>query len=99
MKCEVIRDLLPLYIDECLSNASLELVEEHLAGCEECREHLKKIKWEISVDEEEINRNISEQMLLKKGKEVIKKEIQWDYEMRFAMADFVINLLFIIAAL
>ena len=30
MKCEVIRDLMPLYLDECCSEGSRELVEEHL---------------------------------------------------------------------
>ena len=29
-ECEVIRDLLPLYVDEVCSGTSRELIEEHL---------------------------------------------------------------------
>ncbi|HSP46540.1 MAG TPA: zf-HC2 domain-containing protein, partial [Clostridiaceae bacterium] len=37
MKCEVIRDLIPLYEEELCSQASRELVEAHVVGCGECR--------------------------------------------------------------
>ena len=33
MKCEVIRDLLPLYSDGVCSEESRRLTEEHLAQC------------------------------------------------------------------
>lgn len=35
--CEVVRDLLPLYIDGVCSLESMRMVEEHLKGCGECR--------------------------------------------------------------
>lgn len=41
MKCEIIRDLLPLYVDECCSEASTKLIETHLEGCPECGKALK----------------------------------------------------------
>lgn len=37
MDCNVIRDLLPLYVDGCCSEESAKLVAEHLAACENCR--------------------------------------------------------------
>lgn len=37
MRCEVIRDLIPLYEEDLCSQASRELVDEHVAGCAECR--------------------------------------------------------------
>ncbi len=37
MNCDVIKDLLPLYVDECCSEESEKLVAEHLATCENCR--------------------------------------------------------------
>lgn len=37
MKCNVIADLLPLYVDECCSEESSKLVREHLETCEACR--------------------------------------------------------------
>ncbi len=36
-ECEIVQDLLPLYIDEVASKSSRELVEQHLEGCETCR--------------------------------------------------------------
>ena len=35
--CEVIRDLLPSYIDELTSEVTNEVIRDHLAGCEDCR--------------------------------------------------------------
>lgn len=37
MKCNVIMDLIPLYVDACCSQESRQMVQEHLAGCEACR--------------------------------------------------------------
>lgn len=49
--CEVIRDLLPLYVDEICSDKSREMVDEHLEECPECGEMLKKLKeTEIESD-------------------------------------------------
>ena len=37
MNCNVIMDLLPLYVDECCSEDSTKLVADHLVTCESCR--------------------------------------------------------------
>ena len=37
MDCNVINDLLPLYVDECCSEESAKLIADHLAICESCR--------------------------------------------------------------
>ena len=37
MDCDIIRDLLPLYIDDVVSDATKELVETHLKDCDACR--------------------------------------------------------------
>lgn len=37
MNCNVIKDILPLYVDQCCSEESAKLVEEHLANCTDCR--------------------------------------------------------------
>lgn len=42
--CNIIRDLLPLYADEVCSEASRQLVDEHLAECADCTDVLKKIR-------------------------------------------------------
>ena len=37
MDCNVVKDLLPLYVDECCSEESAKLVADHLSVCESCR--------------------------------------------------------------
>ena len=36
INCNVIQDILPLYIDDVVSDDTKELVEEHLQNCEIC---------------------------------------------------------------
>ncbi len=40
INCDVIRDLLPLYADDLLSQSSRELVDTHVAVCPECKQLL-----------------------------------------------------------
>ena len=43
-ECDVIRDLLPLYAENMLSEKSQEFVREHLAKCEDCSQALSQMK-------------------------------------------------------
>lgn len=47
--CEIIQDLLPLYVEEMTSDASSKLVEEHLRHCSSCSAALRAMKKQISV--------------------------------------------------
>ncbi len=38
MECNVVKDLIPLYIDDCCSEESAAIVREHLSSCESCYE-------------------------------------------------------------
>ena len=40
LSCEIVKDLLPSYVDELLSEDVKEAVEEHLAECEDCKNAL-----------------------------------------------------------
>ena len=54
--CNVIKDLLPLYVDGVCSEESKQLVEEHLKNCHDCQEYLKELKFDIKEDKEsEVN--------------------------------------------
>ncbi len=44
MDCNVIKDLIPLYIDECCSDESKRIVEEHFNTCEECKKLYEEMK-------------------------------------------------------
>lgn len=43
-KCDLIRDLLPLYVDGAASKESARAVEEHVAQCPECRQVLEDMR-------------------------------------------------------
>ena len=47
--CGIIKDLLPLYADGSLSRESTELVEAHIAKCDECKALLEQMRAETNV--------------------------------------------------
>ena len=51
MKCEIIRDLFPSYIDGLTSKESNQAIDEHLEGCRECRRYLEEMQREIASEE------------------------------------------------
>ena len=58
MKCEIVRDLIPLYCDGLCSEETRAAVEEHIAQCEACRRLLDAAAEEPEIppqtyDEEE----------------------------------------------
>ena len=58
MKCEIIKDLLPSFIDELTSEVSNEAVEEHLAECESCRAYYEEMKEQAPAILEKAGREI-----------------------------------------
>ena len=44
MNCNIIKDLIPLYIDGCCSKESERVVEEHLKDCSECKKLFDEMK-------------------------------------------------------
>ncbi|MBM6616994.1 zf-HC2 domain-containing protein [Bacillus suaedaesalsae] len=51
-KCDIIRDLLPSYIEKVTSDESNKFVEEHIAQCESCEIYLNDMKAEIELPED-----------------------------------------------
>ncbi len=51
MNCDVVKDLLPLYIDGCSSDESARLVREHLEKCEECKKVFDSMNIPAQVSE------------------------------------------------
>ena len=44
LSCEIVRDLLPSYLDGVASDASKDAVERHMEECPDCRETLRRMK-------------------------------------------------------
>lgn len=49
-ECNIIRDILPLYIEGMVSDDTVSFVEEHLHHCSECQENLAKLKAPTEID-------------------------------------------------
>lgn len=72
--CNVNKDLLPLYIDDVCSEESKDIVEEHLAACEECQNYYEALREGIPEDkiEEEKKGLLSEESMKQAAVSVIK---------------------------
>ena len=69
-QCDIIKDLLPSYVDGICSEASKLWIEEHLAECEMCRQTMEMLKnTEISAEKLELAQ-------LDAGKKVKKKQLK-----------------------
>lgn len=51
LKCEVVRDLLPLYHDGVVSDVTKTEIERHLAWCQPCMEEYELLRKELPVTE------------------------------------------------
>ena len=44
ISCDIIKDILPLYAEDMVSNATREMVDEHLCKCDDCTKELASLK-------------------------------------------------------
>lgn len=47
--CHLIKDLLPLYVDDAVSHESAESIHSHLGHCESCRREYEILKKELAI--------------------------------------------------
>lgn len=60
MDCNIIKDLIPMYIDECCSDESKNAVQAHLSSCPLCRELYESMRKDIgTIDPAPVPKNIS----------------------------------------
>lgn len=71
--CSLIKDLLPLYIDDLCSKETTEIVGNHLEICEECNKEYETLKTEPKVKLQEDN----SQELIKKVNKKFGKDKKW----------------------
>lgn len=72
-KCDVIKDLLPLYVDGICSEESRKLVSNHLNCCEECLKLYELMKSPMSVDSSNSDNDFENQQI-ESLKKVHKKQ-------------------------
>lgn len=54
-ECNIVRDILPLYVEHMVSDDTASFVEEHLESCAECREKLTKLKKTAEIADMDIS--------------------------------------------
>ncbi|MGN0384417.1 MAG: DUF4825 domain-containing protein [Lachnospiraceae bacterium] len=72
LPCELIEDLLPMYVDELTSPITNQAVEEHIGACENCNRKYKLMKHPVS---EKSQKEVKEIDFLKKTKKKTRKKI------------------------
>ena len=77
INCSLIKDLLPLYIDDLCSKESTEIVSNHLEICEECSKEYETLKAEPEVklqqdNSQELIKKVSKRFGKDKKKAVLK---------------------------
>ena len=86
-ECNIIRDILPLYIDEIVSEDTISFVEEHLEKCTSCRIELEKMKAPNALESVVSDTQIIDEKPLKA---FVKK---WNQKKRIVISAFVTVLL------
>ena len=49
VSCDVIKDILPLYVDEVVSKDTHNIVSRHLDSCDTCRRKFREMKATVSI--------------------------------------------------
>ena len=70
-ECNIIRDLLPNYIEKLVSDDSKDFVEQHLVKCRECNEILNEMNSQIIIEDAKVQND--DKIELKKINKVRKK--------------------------
>ena len=92
LPCELIEDLLPMYVDELTSPVTNKAVEEHIGACENCNRKYKLMKHPVS---EKSQKEVKEIDFLKKTKKKTRKKIiLWAALIWFVAVTFVCFLYF-----
>lgn len=74
LPCEIVKDLLPNYIDGLASNCTIEAVEAHLQQCETCKQVYNSMKEENNSSNEQSLQE--EKVLLKKISRKVNKKVK-----------------------
>ena len=74
ISCNIIKDILPLYLDGVVSDDTKQLVEEHLKICDQCRNEAVTLKQDVVLPasksvrlaEKEVVRDLKKKLFRKK---------------------------------
>lgn len=61
--CDIIFDLLPLYLDGIVREETEEAIIEHLNECDNCRTVYEQMKCDISLQDKTINKHMKKSLI------------------------------------
>ncbi|MGL5348879.1 MAG: zf-HC2 domain-containing protein [Peptostreptococcaceae bacterium] len=68
IKCNIVKDILPLYIDELVSDETKQIIENHLKYCDECVSYLKSMSDDMNIEVQ-----VEKNEIDKKGEKIVKE--------------------------
>jgi len=75
VSCEIIKDLMPLYLDGVCSNDSNAAIDEHLMACENCKAELQAMQNSFPLNS--VGKNLNEAEAVKNLSKRWKKGMKW----------------------
>ena len=75
IECNIIKDLLPIYVDNCCSTESKQFVDEHLKECEKCKdsyEHMK-VSFINEIEDNSCEPEKHDEIIMRKGVKKIRR--------------------------
>ena len=74
ISCNVIKDILPLYLDDVVSQDTREMVEEHLESCDACRKEADILKSSVALPADRSTKLLDARILKKLKKRLFKRK-------------------------
>lgn len=74
ISCEVIKDLLPIYIDDIASEDSKKLVEEHIEECEACKKEAEALKKNLLPEVSDFTEEMEDTRMIKGLRRKIRRK-------------------------
>ena len=90
-ECSIVRDLLPLYVEDMVSAETAQFVDDHLKICSECRDELANLKEGQRLETMEKDR-IAQEDTVKPFKKMMKKMNRQFYMLAYSLIIFFIFL-------
>jgi hypothetical protein len=75
INCNIIKDILPLYIDDVLCQDTRELIENHIAHCHNCKQELALLKSDLPTSQVAITPKDDVTLLKKIGLAIRKQRL------------------------
>lgn len=89
MHCDIVKDLLPLYVDDVCSEKSKREIEKHLEECEECKNYYELLKeGNPKVEKDWTSSNLLEGEFI----QAIEKKIKHKITLDMVIAGFIVFL-------